>query len=202
MKKSIVSLLLLLFCVQFSYSQAKFTYGLFTAIDFNIYKNFNENSSDASGSSKLAIGLSVGGSFDYKLNDFLYLNSNPTFAQKKYIPNRAFNFGILRTVKQNNIAVPLNLKVDLTTYFYVFGGVTVQHVAQVSTDYDFNPGFDLSSDYLEPSTHAFPNMGAGIKFKADGAMVKLQLNYRFLRSSQEFLNPGIDKIALGLIISK
>ena len=91
---------------------------------------------------------------------------------------------------------------ELNPYLYAFGGVTIQHVAQISTIYDFEPGFDLSSDFLKPSTHGFPNIGAGVKVKVDGATVKLQLNYRFLRGSQEFLNPGIDKIALGIIISR
>ena len=201
MKKVFVSLFLLCM-VQFSYGQ-KFTYGLFTALDFNVSKDFQENSNDLGAKGKLGIGLTFGGSFDYQINDIIYINSNPSFSQKEYFPNRSFRFGILRSVKQNNVAVPINLKVDLNPYIYAFGGVTIQHVAQISTIYDFNPGFDVSSDFLEPSTtHGFPNIGAGVKVKVDGATVKFQLNYRFLRASQEFLNPAVDKIALGLIISK
>ena len=200
MKKIIVSFFLIC-AFQLTHGQ-KFSYGIFTALDFNVYNEFNEGSSDANGKGKLAIGLTLGGSFDYQISDIVFINSNPSFSQKKYFRNRKFDFGILRSVKQNNVAVPINVKVELNPYLYAFGGVTIQHVAQISTIYDFEPAFDLSSDFLKPSTHGFPNIGAGVKVKVDGATVKLQLNYRLLRGSQEFLNPGIDKIALGIIISR
>lgn len=136
--KKILFPFFLLFLFQ-SVQGQKFTYGLFTALDFNVYNDFREGSRDADGREKLGIGITIGGSFDYQLSDIVFLNTNPSFAQKKYFPNRKFDFGVLRSVKQNNVSVPLNVKVELNPYTYVFGGVTVQHVAQISTILILNP---------------------------------------------------------------
>ena len=42
----------------------------------------------ANGKGKLAIGLTLGGSFDYQISDIVFINSNPSFSQKKYFPKQ------------------------------------------------------------------------------------------------------------------
>lgn len=146
-------------------------------------------------------GLSFGGQFDIKLNDYFSLSTTPTYSEahsnwmvSTYTDNDTFRTALRRDITY--IGIPVNLKLHFGI-FYILGGVEWLSLQSVKANSQLNPGTsgdpftetatDVSDQY-KSSAFAY-NLGAGIQVQV-GDNSYFVLESRLVTSQDNIINSG------------
>ena len=198
-------IVVLLFATSTNAQNEKISIGLYSALDLNFYKFFDDKFRDDEGKLRPKTGFSLGGNIEFSVSEKSTINIGYHSAKQKYFPERRFSFGMLSEVEIEVAEIPINIKVNLPTnklkgkyYTYFMAGL----IFQIEKTKEWRV-VDVSKEFFtpKPRNYLIPSLSYGINYRfSERISARGQVSYHPGKCQCEFLSRAIGRINIGFLI--